>query len=243
MRHNIIACLISPAKYRTSCGLPESPGPASNAGTIRSIVPFAPWLRHRHHGARSTSKSAQFLIDRPVRLRTTPRCHSVTRRRRSPKSVPFHWRSIACLTPTMETYDSSPATRHFFGPSRLPSDYNVRRYCVDAATRARPTIQLAWISTGPDLPNMVLGQTAHFRALSLRNYYAKWCADSPIVQRLLAQRSRDSGQFRSLLDEEMLGAGLHQRTNWPTSYSKILESRESVSVSDVREFSFRGNPG
>src|SRR5215469_14671657 len=34
---------------------------------------------------------------------------------------------------------------------------------------------LAWISTGPDLPNMVLGQTAHFRALSLRNYYAKWC--------------------------------------------------------------------
>src|SRR5262249_1744550 len=89
---------------------------------------------------------------------------------------------------------------------------------------------LAWISTGPDLPNMVLGQTAHFRALSLRNYYAKWCADSPIAQRLLAQRSRDSGQFRSLLDEEMLGAGLHQRTNWPTSYSKILESRESVSV-------------
>ena len=102
---------------------------------------------------------------------------------------------------------------------------------------------IAWISTGPDLPNMVLGQTAHFRALSLRNYYAKWCADSPIAQRLLAQRSRDSGQFRSLLDEEMLGAGLHQRTNWPTSYSKILESRESVSVPDVREFSFRGNPG
>src|SRR5215469_11111259 len=66
---------------------------------------------------------------------------------------------------------------------------------------------LAWISTGPDLPNMVLGQTAHFRAFSLRNYYAKWCADSPIAQRLLAQRSRDSGQFRSLLDEEMLGAG------------------------------------
>src|SRR5262249_49118102 len=90
---------------------------------------------------------------------------------------------------------------------------------------------------------MVLGQTAHFRALSLRNYYAKWCADSPIAQRLLAQRSRDSGQFRSLLDEEMLGAGLHQRTNWPTSYSKILESRASVSVSDVSEFSFRGNPG
>src|SRR5215470_610083 len=53
---------------------------------------------------------------------------------------------------------------------------------------------------------MVLGQTAHFRALSLRNYYAKWCADSPIAQRLLAQRSRDSGQFRSLLDEETLGA-------------------------------------
>src|SRR5215469_17377065 len=68
-------------------------------------------------------------------------------------------------------------------------------------------IMLAWISTGPDLPNMVLGQTAHFRALSLRNYYAKWCADSPIAQRLLAQRSSDSGQFRSLLDEEMLGAG------------------------------------
>src|SRR5215469_6944242 len=50
------------------------------------------------------------------------------------------------------------------------------------------TGSLAWISTGPDLPNMVLGQTAHFRALSLRNYYAKWCADSPIAQRLLAQR-------------------------------------------------------
>src|SRR6516165_235175 len=111
------------------------------------------------------------------------------------------------------------------------------------ATHLWRELGLAWISTGPDLPNMVLGQTAHFRALSLRNYYAKWCADSPIAQRLLAQRSRDSGQFRSLLDEEMLGAGLHQRTNWPTSYSKILESRESVSVSDVREFSFRGNPG
>jgi hypothetical protein len=41
---------------------------------------------------------------------------------------------------------------------------------------------LAWISTEPDLPNMVLGQIAHFRALSLRNYYAKWCADSPIAQ-------------------------------------------------------------
>ena len=102
---------------------------------------------------------------------------------------------------------------------------------------------LAWISTEPDLPNMVLGQNAHFRVHSLHNYYAKWCADSPIAQRLLAQRPHDSGQFRSLLDEEMLGAGLHQRTNWPTSYSKILESRESVSVSDVREFSFRGNPG
>src|SRR5262252_3289300 len=67
---------------------------------------------------------------------------------------------------------------------------------------------LAWISTGPDLPNMVLGQTAHFRALSLRNYYAKWCADSPIAQRLLAQRSSDSGQFRSLVNRlafRMLG--------------------------------------
>ena len=90
---------------------------------------------------------------------------------------------------------------------------------------------------------MVLGQTAHFRALSLRNYYAKWCADSPIAQRLLAQRSRDSGQFRSLLDEETLGAGLHQRTNWPTSYSKILESHESLSDTSVRGILCRGNPG
>src|SRR5215467_4930136 len=131
------------------------------------------------------------------------------------------------------------ALREF--PSTAIALTSGRSSCSNSTRFGPPT--LAWISTGPDLPNMVLGQTAHFRALSLRNYYAKWCADSPIAQRLLAQRSRDSGQFRSLLDEEMLGAGLHQRTNWPTSYSKILESRESVSVSDVREFSFRGNPG
>src|SRR5262245_13281001 len=68
---------------------------------------------------------------------------------------------------------------------------------------------------------MVLGQTAHFRVLSLRNYYAKWCADSPIARRLLAQRPHDSGQFRGLLDEEMLGAGLYQRTNWPTATAKF----------------------
>ena len=80
---------------------------------------------------------------------------------------------------------------------------------------------LAWISTGPDLPNMVLGQTAHFRLLSLRNYYAKWCSDRPIAQRLLAQRPHDSGQFRGLLDEEMLGTGLYQRTNRPTAAAKF----------------------
>ena len=80
---------------------------------------------------------------------------------------------------------------------------------------------LAWISTEPDLPNMVLGQTAHFRLLSLRNYYAKWCSDRPIAQRLLAQRPHDSGQFRGLLDEEMLGTGLYQRTNRPTAAAKF----------------------
>src|SRR5215467_7184751 len=123
-------------------------------------------------------------------------------------------------------HHTKPGPRH--GPTRLRG----------ARGNSRP-----YRDTEPDLPNMMLGQTAHFRVLSLRNYYAKWCADSLIAQRLLAQRPRDSGQFRSLLDEEMLGAGLHQRTNWPTSYSKILESRESLSVPDVREFSFRGNPG
>ena len=37
----------------------------------------------------------------------------------------------------------------------------------------------------------------------------------------LAQRPHDSGQFRGLLDEEMLGAGLYQRTNWPTATAKF----------------------
>ena len=90
---------------------------------------------------------------------------------------------------------------------------------------------------------MALGQTGHFRVLSLRNYYAKWCSDSRIAQRLLVHRPHDSGQFQGPLDEEMLGAGLYQRTNWPTATAKFLESCESLSVPDVREFSFRGNPG
>ena len=68
---------------------------------------------------------------------------------------------------------------------------------------------------------MVLGHTAHFRLLSHRNYYAKWCSDRPIAQRLLAQRLHDSGQFRRLLDEEMLGTGLYQRTNRPTATAKF----------------------
>ena len=68
---------------------------------------------------------------------------------------------------------------------------------------------------------MVLGHTAHFRLLSHRNYYAKWCSDRPIAQRLLAQRLHDSGQFRRLLDEEMLGTGLYQRTNRPTAAAKF----------------------
>jgi len=68
---------------------------------------------------------------------------------------------------------------------------------------------------------MALRQTAYFRVPSARNYYAKWCSDSPIAQRLLAQRLRDSGQFRGLLDEEMLVTGLYQRTNWPTATAKF----------------------
>ena len=71
---------------------------------------------------------------------------------------------------------------------------------------------------------MVLGQTAHFRLLSLRNYYAKWCSDRPIAQRVLAQRPHDSGQFRGLLDEEMLGTGLYQRTNRPTVANAALRA-------------------
>ena len=34
-------------------------------------------------------------------------------------------------------------------------------------TRLQTLSVLAWISTEPDLPNMALGQTAHFRVLSL----------------------------------------------------------------------------
>src|SRR5215469_5441610 len=73
-------------------------------------------------------------------------------------------------------------------PSYCHSRHSVYKRRQNMATIWSVRFDLAWISTGPDLPNMVLGQTAHFRALSLRNYYAKWCADSPIAQRLLAQR-------------------------------------------------------
>jgi hypothetical protein len=41
----------------------------------------------------------------------------------------------------------------------------------------------------------------------------------------------------------MLGAGLYQRTSLANNYSKIPESRESLSVPDVSGFSLRGNPG
>src|SRR5262250_2702566 len=100
---------------------------------------------------------------------------------------------------TTSSFMSIPATPAFLAASLLRTSLvPMGTSCVPWGF---PVTVLAWISTGPDLPNMVLGQTAHFRALSLRNYYAKWCADSPIAQRLLAQRSRDSGQFRSLLDE------------------------------------------
>ena len=68
---------------------------------------------------------------------------------------------------------------------------------------------------------MALSQTAHFRVLPLRDYYAKWCSDSQIAQRLLVHRPHDSGQFRGPLDEEMLGAGLYQRTNWTTATAKF----------------------
>jgi hypothetical protein len=90
---------------------------------------------------------------------------------------------------------------------------------------------------------MALGQIAHFRVASPQNYYAKWCSDNRIALRLLVHRPHDSGQFRGLRGEEMLGAGLYQRTNLANSYSGILESRESLSFLDVRGFSFRGNPG
>src|SRR5262249_20996023 len=33
--------------------------------------------------------------------------------------------------------------------------------------------------------------------------------------------------------EEMLGAGLHQRTNWPTSYSKILDLLSACRIGNL----------
>ena len=97
--------------------------------------------------------------------------------------------------------------------------------------------------TERDLPNTALGQIAHFRVPSHQNYYANWCSDNRIALRLLVHRSHDSGQFRGLSGEEMLGTGVYQRTNLANSYSGILESCESLSFPDVRGFSFRGNPG
>jgi hypothetical protein len=90
---------------------------------------------------------------------------------------------------------------------------------------------------------MPLAGTAHFRVPSPCNYYAKWCSDNPIALRLLVHRPHDSGQFRGIRGKEMLGAGLYQRTNLANSYSEIPESRESLSIPDVRGFPFRGNPG
>jgi hypothetical protein len=41
----------------------------------------------------------------------------------------------------------------------------------------------------------------------------------------------------------MLGTEFYQSTDLADGYSKILESHESLSDSDVRGFSFRVNPG
>ena len=89
----------------------------------------------------------------------------------------------------------------------------------------------------------MLIETAHFRVHSPRSYQSKWCTDSRIALRLLAYRPRDSGQFRRFRGKEMLGAELYQSGSLADGSSKILESHESLSDSDVRSIPFHGIPG
>ena len=78
---------------------------------------------------------------------------------------------------------------------------------------------------------MPLAGTAHFRVPSPRNYYAKWCSDNPIAQRLLAHRTPDSGQFRDLWGEETLGESRIGALIQLTTVAKFLSLRSRLGIS------------
>ena len=78
---------------------------------------------------------------------------------------------------------------------------------------------------------MLLAGTAHFRVTSPRNYYAEWCSDNPIAQRLLAHRTPDSGQFRDLWGEETLGESRIGSLIQLTTAAKFLSPRSPLAIS------------
>jgi hypothetical protein len=78
---------------------------------------------------------------------------------------------------------------------------------------------------------MAPAQTTHFRVPLHWGHYAKWCADSRIALRLLAHRTPDSGQFRGLWGEEMLGKSRLRTLIWQTAAAKLLSLLSPLAIS------------
>ena len=82
-----------------------------------------------------------------------------------------------------------------------------------------------------------------FRSKKAVTCYANWCADSLVARRHFARSRVDFRSFRTSVRKMTPGAGVYQRTNFPYTNDRILESYESLAVSNVRGICFRGNPG
>ena len=78
---------------------------------------------------------------------------------------------------------------------------------------------------------MAPAQTTHFRVSLHWGHYAKWCTDSRIALRLLMHRTPDSGQFRGLWGEEMLGKSRIRALIWQTTAAKLLSLLSPLAIS------------
>ncbi len=106
---------------------------------------------------------------------------------------------------------------------------------------------LAWISTERNSPYTMSLESIIFREFRSEKKavtcYANWCADSLVARRHLARYHVDFRSFRTSVSKMTPGTGGYQRTNFPYTNDRILESHESLAVSNVRGICFRGNPG
>jgi hypothetical protein len=82
-----------------------------------------------------------------------------------------------------------------------------------------------------------------FRSEKALTCYANGCADSLVAQRHFARSRVNFHSFRSSGGKMRPGTSGYQRTNLPYTNEQILESHESLTVSNVRGICFRGNPG